>query len=159
MQGIGRQTDYACRIVLHLACLDEGTRVPIAEIAAQRLLPPPFVRRIVGRLANAGILATARGMGGGIRLARPASEISLLDVVRVMEGGIVLNRCVDTPQSCPLTGTCPVHRAWGGATRLLEGHLASIRFDQLTGDLEEGVVDDGHPPRRIGPAAVSRGNR
>ena len=131
MRGIGRQTDYATRIVIHLACLGDGVQVPMKEIAAKRLLPPAFVRRIVARLAGAGILRTARGAGGGIRLARPASEISLLDVVRAVEGRITLNHCVDDPPTCPLSETCPVQRAWTGATRHLESYLASVRFDQL----------------------------
>lgn len=136
MQGIGRQTDYAARIVLHLACLGEGAQVPVKKIAAQRLLPPAFVRRIVGRLAGAGILRTVRGAGGGVRLARPASEISLLDVLRAVEGGLVLNKCVDTPQFCPVTPSCPVHTAWTDATRQVESYLADVRFDRLARDVD-----------------------
>jgi Rrf2 family protein len=133
LQGIGRHTDYAARIVLHLAGLPEGARVPMRKIADERLLPPSFVRRIVAQLAGSGILRTVRGMGGGVGLARPASEISLLDVVRAMEGGIVLNRCVDDPPQCPLSTSCPVQLAWTGATRAVENYLAATRFDQLAG--------------------------
>jgi Rrf2 family protein len=103
------------------------------QIADERLLPPSFVRRIVARLAGAGILKTVRGMGGGVGLARPASEISLLDLVRVMEGGIVLNRCVSDPPQCPLSETCPVQLAWTGATRTVENYLDATRFDRLAG--------------------------
>lgn len=131
MLQIARHTDYAARIVLHLACLEEGTQASIAEIAAQRLLPAPFVRRLIGRLVRGGILATVRGSGGGIRLARPASGISLLDVVRVMEGPIALNHCVDNDHACPFSSQCPVQTAWTDATRVLEAQLAAARFDQL----------------------------
>jgi len=54
MLGISRQTDYAARVVLHLACLAPGARVPIADIAKNRMLPLEFVRRIVGELVKAG---------------------------------------------------------------------------------------------------------
>ena len=131
MIGISRQTDYAARLVLHLAALDEGTQVSIAEISKLRLLPVAFVRRLVGSLVKAGILLTARGSGGGIRLGRPASEISLLDVVNAVEGGIVLNQCLDSRHLCPLSEGCPVQTAWLGATHALEAHLASTRFDAL----------------------------
>lgn len=136
LQGIGRQTDYAARIVLHLACLGEGAQVQVKEIVAQRLLPPAFVRRIVARLASAGILRTSRGAKGGVRLARSASEISLFDIVRIFEGGLVLNRCVDDPQACPNTRSCPVQRAWTSATRNTESYLASVTFDDLAGQTE-----------------------
>jgi Rrf2 family protein len=140
MLGIGRQTDYALRILLHLACLGENTQVPVKEIVAKRLLPPAYVRRIVARLAGAGLLRTARGAGGGVRLARPASEISMLDVVRVFEGGIVLNRCVDDPQTCPLTENCPVHLSWTSATEQVESYLDSVRFDQLAAHANDPIL-------------------
>ncbi len=145
MLGISRQTDYASRIVLHLACLEKGARVPIAEIAHRRLLPAPFVRRVIGRLVSAGIVATVRGAGGGVALARPAAEISLLDVVRAMEGGIVLNACVDAPHSCPLATKCPVQAAWTDATRALEANLAAVRFDSLSTPSELHIAAHGYP--------------
>ena len=63
MLGIGRQTDYGARVVLHLAAGEAGVLVHTAEIAAKRLLPKPFVRRVVGSLARAGIVETVRGAG------------------------------------------------------------------------------------------------
>lgn len=133
MIGISRHTDYASRLVLHLACLGPGAKVPLREVAEARLLPAPYVRRLVGRLVKAGILATERGSAGGVRLARPASEITLLDVVQAMEGRLALNECVGDHAACPFAGTCPVQCAWTGATRALADHLAGIRFDTLAG--------------------------
>lgn len=142
--GIARQTDYAARVVLHLTCLSPGARTTIAEIATKRLMPAPFVRRVVGKLVSAGILASCRGMGGGVSLARLAAEISLLEVVTAMEGGVTLNRCVDEPQSCPLAVACPVQVAWTEATRRLQESLAAVRFDQLATALERGVTEKGY---------------
>ena len=131
MQGILRHTDYASRVVFHLASLGPDALVQVKDIADRRLMPTPFVRRVVARLAAAGILRTVRGSGGGLRLARPAAAISLLDVVRAMEGGIVLNRCVAEPCACPLSDGCPVQRAWCDATRRLEEHLGGVTFADL----------------------------
>jgi len=140
MIGIGRQTDYAARIVLHLACLDAEAQVSVGEIAQQRLLPEPFVRRLVGRLVGAGILQSARGFKGGIRLARPASDISMLDLVVAMEGSVALNACVDHSDACPFAAACPVHSAWTDVTRSLQEQLATIRFDQLAKGTEGHVA-------------------
>ncbi len=131
MQGIRRQTDYASRVVSHLAALGPGANVQVKDIAERRLMPAPFVRRVVARLAAAGILRTTRGSGGGVRLARPAAAISLLDVVQAMEGGIVLNRCVAEPRGCPLSESCPVLLAWTGATRRVEEALRRVTFADL----------------------------
>lgn len=131
MLGIGRQTDYAARLLLHLACLEPGARVTIAEVAAQRLLPTAFVRRLVGKLTRVGILATVRGLGGGIRLAKPAEQITLLDLVNAMEGGVALNHCVNNLHTCPLANGCPVQSAWSSVTNTLEESLASVTFASL----------------------------
>ncbi|WP_257310283.1 RrF2 family transcriptional regulator [Geothrix fuzhouensis] len=136
MIGISRQTDYAARLVLHLAALEADARVSIAEISKLRLLPVAFVRRLAGSLVKAGILHTVRGTGGGISLARPASEISLLDVIEAVEGGIFLNQCLDGKHICPLSNGCPVQAAWAAATKALEDHLAGVRFDALARDSE-----------------------
>jgi Rrf2 family protein len=156
MLGITRQTDYAARVVLHLSCLEPGARVTIAQIARQRLLPVAYVRRVMQRLVKAGLLITTRGMKGGVRLARPASEISLLDVVRAVEGHVVLNRCVDNPKACPLAATCPVQRAWTQATRSLEATLATVRFDQLATHLERGVTGRGYGRQQLLKKALAR---
>jgi Rrf2 family protein len=119
------------RTVLHLASVVEGTQVRVRDVAARRHLPLSFVRRIVARLRAAGVLETTRGMGGGIRLARPASQISMLDVVQAMEGPVALNPCVIPSHTCPLRTGCPAQRAWCEATAILEKYLASTRFDAL----------------------------
>jgi Rrf2 family protein len=151
--GIRRETDYAVRTVLHLASVRDGAHVQVRDVAAQRRLPLSFVRRIVARLSAAGILETTRGMGGGIRLARPAAEISMLDVVRAMEGAVALNPCVVEPHTCPLAAGCPAQRAWADATAVLQDHLASVRFDALA----RGVRGHVAAHRRPGGAVLLAG--
>jgi Rrf2 family protein len=158
MLKITRQTDYAARIVLHMACLEPGARVTIGAIAVRRLLPAPFVRRVIGKLVSAGLLVTSRGAGGGVCLARPAADVSLLDVVRAMEGPIALNQCVDNPRACPLAATCPVQRAWTSTTRSLESTLAAVRFDVLARQLEQGS-GRGYPRQELIRSVRKRGSR
>ncbi|MCE1227891.1 MAG: Rrf2 family transcriptional regulator [Firmicutes bacterium] len=131
MIGIARHTDYAVRLVLHLACLEPGTCVPISEIAQVRQLPVPFLRRLVAPLVNAGIVGSVRGSQGGLYLTKRPEDISLLDVVKVMEGGVALNHCVDHLEGCPFAHHCPVQEAWHNVTRDLEESMSAVRFDQL----------------------------
>ena len=62
MLTISRETDYAARIILHLALQSPTQRVTAQQIAHHRLIPPSLVRRLVTRLATAGLLATTRGI-------------------------------------------------------------------------------------------------
>ena len=138
MIHIARQTDYAARLLLHLACLGEDASASIAEISEQRLLPVPFVRRMVAPLVAAGILKTTRGAKGGLQLGRPAAQISLGDLVQAIEGPIALSDCVHVPNACPFMRDCPVQKAWVGVSAALAQHLESIRFDALVS------ATDGH---------------
>ena len=131
MISISRQTDYACRVILHLAMLPPGTRVTAQDIAKQRLIPRAMVRRIVTRLGAARLLKTLRGSGGGLSLARTPRRISLLNVVEAMEGQVLLNPCTLNPQSCPLMAVCTVHEAWVKARDTLVAGLSQTTFDQL----------------------------
>ncbi len=135
MLAISRQTDYACRILLHLALQPAGARVTAAEIAEQRLIPPALVRRIVTGLGVAGLIKTTRGSSGGIALGRPAAEIILLEVVQAMEGPLALNPCTiaphNDPDACPFIPTCPVHEAWVQARTALLRELSQVTFDKL----------------------------
>ena len=154
MLGIKRETDYAVRTVLHLATLGEGVAVQVRDVAAHRLLPLSFVRRIVARLSSAGILTTTRGMGGGVQLARPASEISLLDVCRAMGDDIVLNRCMDAAHTCPFAADCPAQMAWTDATEILVAHLASVTFEGLAGRSVRHSAAHRQVPRHRGEAST-----
>jgi Rrf2 family protein len=136
MITISRETDYAARVVLHLSLQEEGARATAQQIAGERLIPKALVRRVVTRLAAAGIIATTRGTEGGIELARPAAEISLLEVVEAMEGPLALNRCAVEPHTCPLSSACSIHEAWCQAKDIIRLHLDQITFEQLAGKKE-----------------------
>jgi len=131
MLSISRQTDYACRVVLHLAMLPPGERVTAQDIAKRRLIPSAFVRRIITQLANARLVNTTRGASGGLALARPASQISLMEVVEAIEGPLALNGCVVNPRECPLMKTCSVHETWVHAHDVLGAELSQATFDKL----------------------------
>ena len=131
MITIRRETDYACRVILHLALLPDGERVTAQAIAKRRIIPRAIVRRVITRLATANLLATIRGSGGGLALARAPSEISLLNVVEAMEGPLALNGCVVNPQECPLMKMCSVHEAWCKARAVLIAELSQSTFDKL----------------------------
>jgi Rrf2 family protein len=140
MIGINRQTDYAARLILYLAAKDPDERATAQSIAKYELIPSAFVRRIVTRLSNAGLLETTKGRTGGVELARPASQISLLDVIEAIEGPLVLNECTEDPSICPFTEFCPVHGAFEEARTLLEEKLRTYTFDKLAEKLKKALA-------------------
>ncbi|MFH1929874.1 MAG: Rrf2 family transcriptional regulator [Chloroflexota bacterium] len=131
MTAITRKADYAARILLHLAMSPPRTWITTQEIARQQLIPGRLIRHVVASLVSAGLLRTKRGSGGGIRMARPASEISLLDAVEAVEGPFYLNICVTDPQGCLLARKCPVHEVWERVQETLVDQLRRETFGKL----------------------------
>jgi len=130
---ISRRTDYGVRVILDLSALAEDERASTHEIADRQNIPAPFLAKIISQLSLSGLVTTFRGAGGGVKLARPASEISLLQVIEALDGPVRLNRCVIEPGACPRDDFCPVHHIWAKAQVDLTSLLAVTTFDGLVG--------------------------
>jgi len=133
MLKINRQTDYAVRVVLALAKYGEGARLSSAEIQQEMLIPPALMSRIVATLAREGLVNTFPGRDGGLMLPRPASQISLKDVVEAFEGPILLSECLQVKgeDDCPFQSNCPVRSKWGRVQVAMMREMASITFESL----------------------------
>jgi Rrf2 family protein len=133
MLKINRQTDYAVRVVLALAKNGEGTRLSSAEIQQEMLIPPALMSRIVAQLAREGLVNTFPGRDGGLMLPRPASQITLKDVVEAFEGPILLSECMQAKgeDDCPFRTNCPVRSKWGRVQVAMLREMASITFEDL----------------------------
>lgn len=91
-----------------------------------------FVEQILKPLKQHGLTRSVRGASGGHRLARSADEISLGEVVRLMEGGIMLTVCCgDKANDCPRKDGCLTRRAWMQVSGILERELDSISLSNL----------------------------
>ncbi len=128
---ITRQADYAVRSVLDLTLIPDEQAAFSRDIAERQNIPPSFVAKILTRLARQGIVQTQRGLTGGVRLNRPAGEITLLEVIEAIDGPIALNLCVRGPELCPLEENCRVHPIWDVLNGDLRQRLSRITFAQL----------------------------
>lgn len=126
---ITRQADYAIRAVRYLAKQGPNQRAATSTVAKEMHIPPSFLAKIISQLSIAGLLHTSRGARGGVTLARPAKEITLLDVVEAIDGPILLNECVGDNKNCPFDGECPVHPIWKDAQEHLISRLKTTTFD------------------------------
>jgi Rrf2 family protein len=104
--------EYTVRAMLYLAAKPAGTVAQIYDIAQQGEIPENFLRKIVQLLTRSNLILSHRGVGGGIELARPAAEITLLDVLEAAEGKLALNKCLIRPGWCYRDAWCAVHLVW-----------------------------------------------
>jgi Rrf2 family protein len=138
---ITRQSDYAVRAVLDLAMLSDDERAFSEAIAARQDIPAAFLTKIFSRLSAEGIVITRRGVKGGVRLARPASEITMLEVIEAVEGPITLNRCARRPSDCLLDATCAMYPIWNTLCGELRARLNSITFEMLSASARSKRVE------------------
>ena len=109
-------------------------RVSAAQLAAETGLPVPTVQKLVSVLTAAGLLRSTRGVGGGIKLARPAAAITLADIVEAVEGPIALTPCVENGRhDCGMESACQVRPHWGVVNAAMRGALAGVPLTQLAG--------------------------
>ena len=110
-------TNYALRS-LQFAALHAPDLVRVDDVVRVHGLARPHIVKIVHALGQAGYLQTVRGRGGGFRLARPADQINVGAVVRLMEGPLDIVECFNPEQNtCPLIGICRLSRALQTATQ------------------------------------------
>ena len=125
---ITRQADYALRAVIYLSKLEDGEKASTKDIAAMQQIPPSFLAKIVSQLSIAGLIQTARGARGGISLARPPEDISVLNVVEAIDGPVLLNLCTVNHQACTFVEGCPLHKIWCETREQLVEKLSTATF-------------------------------
>jgi len=129
---ITRRTDYAIRILLELARVGGGP-LSVREIAERGEVPYMFARGIQRDLLGAGLVDSRRGAKGGV-LARPAEDITLLDVVDATQpGDTSCSVCSRDPQWCSRMKDCQVHKVWSDLDALVRDQLSSKSLAGLVG--------------------------
>jgi Rrf2 family transcriptional regulator, iron-sulfur cluster assembly transcription factor len=108
-----RACEYAIQALIDLAERPVGVHVPVKEIAGHCNVPYHFLGKIVQQLSKNGVLSSAKGPRGGITLAAPPGEITLLRIVEAIDGLDVATRCVLGHPSCHDKSPCPLHVEWG----------------------------------------------
>jgi Rrf2 family nitric oxide-sensitive transcriptional repressor len=98
-------TDYSLRVLMYVSAVPQRL-VTIQEIAQGYGISENHLMKVVHGLAQHGFIETVRGRGGGIRLARPASDITVGAVVRAVEDDFALVECFRTDNTCRITPVC-----------------------------------------------------
>jgi Rrf2 family protein len=133
MLKINRQTDYAVRVILALAQRGEGARLSSGEIQREMQIPPALMTRIVAQLGPRRSGEHISGTRGRSVAPRPASQITLRDVVEAFEGPILLSECLQVKgeDDCPFQSNCPVRSKWGRVQVAMLREMAAITFESL----------------------------
>ena len=122
---ISLEADYAVRIVQCLA--NENKRLGAKAVAQKTNVTERFTLKILHKLVNADIVKSYKGVGGGYELSRAPEDITLRQVIEVIEGPLVISRCSQEGKACREDCVCYFHHIFDEAAREL-----ARRFDKVT---------------------------
>lgn len=129
-----RQSSYAIRTLIYCAVNDPGLS-RVADIAKAHAISELFLFKLIKPLVENGLIETVRGRHGGIKLGRPASEITLLDTIKLTEESFAMAECFEGGDvSCPLVDACDLNsalrEALGAFFNVLDGYTIADLADK-----------------------------
>ena len=128
-----RQSSYAIRTLIYCAVNAPGLS-RVADIARAHSISELFLFKLIKPLVEHGLLETVRGRKGGLRLGRPASEITLLDTVKITEENFAMAECFEgSDVLCPLVDNCDLN----GALREALGAFFNVLDSYTIADLSD----------------------
>lgn len=134
-------SQLALQAALLLAAEDSGKPRRVRDLAAALNVPATYLAKVLQGLIRVGLLRTVRGPGGGVRLARPAREIRLWDVLEAVEPAGELEGCCLGLKECSDRSPCPLHDAWARIRSQILAMLQSRSlWDFATGARGRGLM-------------------
>jgi len=131
---VTRLTDYATVVMTVLASQPEVV-LSAAELAERAGLEGPTVSKLLKPLAQAGLVEGFRGVRGGYRLTRPATAITLFDIVEAMEGPLAMTECSLDDGECGISDQCGARANWRRINDVVAGALRGVSLAQMLDDL------------------------
>ncbi|HEY3371210.1 MAG TPA: Rrf2 family transcriptional regulator [Prolixibacteraceae bacterium] len=131
---------YAVRALIYLGKYSvDGTKIGIKKISSDLLIPTPFLGKILQNLVKQKILVSTKGPHGGFGLGRKTSEISLYDIVRIVDGDDFFRNCLIGMQPCSTHENnekpCPVHGRFGPIRAQLLLFYQETSLEGILGDM------------------------
>lgn len=122
---------YALRLMVDLAVSDNGQYISLRDVAQRQGISMKYMEQIVSLLTKQGMLNSVRGPQGGYRLARPASEYGIGDILRASEGELELVTCLGEEYDCTLEGDCYTKAFWEALQNCILSYADSISLQDL----------------------------
>src|SRR5690554_2480499 len=125
---------YGVRAMFDLAMHAGEGAIALKSVAQREQISEKYLEHLFASLKKAGLIHSVRGAQGGYRLARPAAEITLGDIIRVLEGPVAPTECVvkgSASETCDRSAECVMHQVWGRLSDEINAILDSITLEEI----------------------------
>lgn len=171
---ISKRCVHGILAAVYIASQPPGEYIQIGVIADKLKISFHFLTKVLQQLTHRGILLSYRGPHGGVMLARPASEVSLYELIDSIDGDQIFNTCMLGLHGCGHETPCPLHDAWSATRSKLKQLAISTTLAELASNTDflkrqiassfminpmeiSGVSTDGPPSANLAQSVSSTG--
>jgi Rrf2 family protein len=134
MLKLSKKSDYGLIAVKHLAEKDTGGACNTREIANAYGIPTELLAKVLQKLVKNGLLVSQHGAEGGYALARHPSTVTAFDVIRAIDGPLLITSCVTARGACTQAPTCTVREPLSKVNEIITQALSSVTIASLSDD-------------------------
>jgi len=128
---LSTRSRYGTRAMIDIALHADSNDTQLKDISARQAISAKYLDHLLSSLRKAGLIRSTRSRQTGYSLSRPAAQITLKDIVLVLEGSLAPVDCVDNPETCPQVRTCCSRDVWKKLKKEMEKVLASVTLQDL----------------------------
>ena len=128
---LSTRSRYGTRMMLDLARHYEKGPVQMGEIAKRQKVSIKYLEQLIIPLKKADLIRSARGPKGGHMLAKSPDKITVGTIVNILEGGVDLTGCIESPDTCEMSKDCPTRNLWKEATKAMLDKLNSVTLSEM----------------------------
>ncbi|MEZ4703917.1 MAG: SUF system Fe-S cluster assembly regulator [Bdellovibrionota bacterium] len=136
MIQINKFSDYAIVILVHMSKIQDQSLFSAKALSTQLHLPLPTVSKILKQLQKASILESIQGPRGGYRLAKTSDEISVGQILEIMEGPIAITECALSEHQCSVTSWCEIKPHWRLVNQVVREALERLKLSALSQQIQ-----------------------
>lgn len=144
---------YAVTAMAELAQAADGAALALSTIADRQVISLAYLEQIFLKLRRAGLVESARGRTGGYRLARPARDIHIAEIMTAVEEDMRMTRCGADAATCLPGRRCITHGLWNALSDHIEGFLRTVTLQQVIDGMQAPAPHVQHVPQPLAGAA------
>lgn len=122
---------YGLRMIVDIAMHGTDAPVRIKDISERQDITVKYLEKLAGQLKQAGYMSGKPGPKGGVSLSKSPKDITVGELISLLEGDICFVKCTEDPSVCDKPNDCKTHKLWADVTRLVQEKLNSITVHDL----------------------------
>lgn len=133
---------YGVKAMFELALNYQGNTVSIKEISEKINVSEYYLEQLFSSLRKAGLIKSIRGAQGGYMLSKTPTEISVADIINVLEGPIEISECIEDEGGCSRTGYCATRLLWIKISDSVNQVINGISLQDMLNDYNERMISN-----------------